>query len=56
MHWGRLFLPFADDEPKTLEVLSKVLLLARDREIKDPTIQRTHSGAALTWIVGKDRN
>ena len=39
MHRGRLFLPFADDAPKTLEVLSKVLLLARDREIKDPTIQ-----------------
>jgi hypothetical protein len=29
---------FADDDPRTAEVLSKVLLLARDREIKDPTI------------------
>jgi len=28
----------ADDDPKTAEVVSKVLLLARDREIKDPTI------------------
>lgn len=37
-HRGRLFLPFADDDPRTAEVLSKVLLLARDREIKDPTI------------------
>jgi hypothetical protein len=37
-HRGRLFLPFADDDPKTAEVVSKVLLLARDREIKDPTI------------------
>jgi len=37
-HRGRLFLPFADDDPKTAEVLSKVLLLARDSEIKDPTI------------------
>ena len=37
-HRGRLFLPFADDDPKTAEVLSKVLLLARDREIKDPAI------------------
>ncbi|MEX0654404.1 MAG: DUF5724 domain-containing protein [Phycisphaeraceae bacterium] len=37
-HRGRLFLPFADDDPKTAEVLSKVLLLARDREIKDPNI------------------
>lgn len=37
-HRGRLFLPFADDDPKTAEVVSKVLLLARDGEIKDPTI------------------
>jgi hypothetical protein len=35
---GRLFLPFADDDPKTAEVVSKVLLLANDRQIKDPTI------------------
>jgi hypothetical protein len=37
-HRGRLFLPFADDDPRTAEVISKVLLLARDREIQDPTI------------------
>jgi hypothetical protein len=37
-HRGRLFLPFADDDPKTAEVLSKVLTLARDNEIKDPNI------------------
>ena len=41
-HQGRLFLPFADDDPKTAEVLSKVLLLARDREIRDPSV--------LEWI------
>jgi hypothetical protein len=35
---GRIFLPFADDDPKTAEVVAKVLLLARDHEIKDPTI------------------
>ncbi len=35
-HRGRLFLPFADEDPRTAEVLSKVLLLARDEEIKDP--------------------
>jgi len=35
---GRLFLPFADDDPKTAEVVSKVLMLARDSTIKDPTI------------------
>lgn len=37
-HSGRLFLPFADDDPKTAELLAKVLLLAKDTEIKDPTI------------------
>lgn len=37
-HRGRLFLPFADDDPKTAEVLSKMLLLARDKELKDPNI------------------
>jgi hypothetical protein len=37
-HRGRLFLPFADDDPRTAEVISKVMLLARDREIQDPTI------------------
>jgi hypothetical protein len=35
---GRLFLPFADDDPKTAEVVAKAVLLAKDREIKDPTI------------------
>ncbi len=37
-HRGRLFLPFVDPDPKTAEVVSKVLLLARDKEIQDPTI------------------
>ena len=31
---GRLFLPFADDDPQTAEVVAKVLLLARDRDIR----------------------
>lgn len=35
---GRLFLPFIDDDPKSAELISKVLLLARDGEIQDPTI------------------
>jgi hypothetical protein len=35
---GRIFLPFIDNDPKTAEVVSKVLLLARDKEIQDPTI------------------
>jgi hypothetical protein len=37
-HRGRLFLPFADDDPRTAEVISKVMLLARDESIQDPTI------------------
>jgi hypothetical protein len=37
-HRGRIFLPFADDDPKTAEVITKVITLARDHEIKDPTI------------------
>ena len=37
-HRGRLFLPFADDDPKTAEVISKTLLLANDTQIKDPII------------------
>jgi hypothetical protein len=35
---GRIFLPFADNDPRTAEVVAKVLLLAQDRLIKDPTI------------------
>lgn len=35
---GRVFLPFADDDPMTAEILSKLLLLARDDQVTDPTI------------------
>ena len=35
---GRIFLPFADDDPKTAEILSKILLFADDKKIKDPSI------------------
>jgi hypothetical protein len=35
---GRVFLPFADDDPATAEVISKTLLLCKDEQIKDPTI------------------
>lgn len=37
-HRGRIFLPFADDDPKTAEVLSKIIMLAKDKKIKDPTV------------------
>jgi len=35
---GKIFLPFADEDPRTAEVLSKILLLADDGKIKDPSI------------------
>lgn len=37
-HRGRLFLPFVDDDPKTAEIMSKIVLFAEDRKIKDPSI------------------
>jgi hypothetical protein len=37
-HRGRLFLPFADEDPKSAEVMSKVLLFAKDNDIQDPTV------------------
>ncbi len=50
-HRGRLFLPFADDDPRTAEVLAKVLLLARDRKIQDPNILDQIRAAGLTGAV-----
>ena len=35
---GRIFLPFADDDPRTAEIMSKIILLAEDKKIKDPSI------------------
>ncbi|TAE15309.1 MAG: DUF4132 domain-containing protein, partial [Bacteroidetes bacterium] len=37
-HRGRMFLPFLDEDPRTAELMSKILLLAKDNEIQDPTI------------------
>ena len=37
-HRGRIFLPFVDDDPKTAEIVSKILLFAEDEKIKDPNI------------------
>lgn len=37
-HRGRIFLPFADDDPRTAEIISTVLLLAQDDKIRDPSI------------------
>ena len=35
---GRIFLPFVDEDPKTAEIMSKIVLLAEDKKIKDPSI------------------
>lgn len=37
-HRGKIFLPFLDSDPKTSELLSKVILFAKDNKIQDPTI------------------
>ena len=37
-HRGRVFLPFADEDPRTAEVMSKIIMLAEDTAIKDPAI------------------
>lgn len=37
-HRGRLFLPFIDEDPKTAEIMSKIILFAEDKKIKDPFI------------------
>ena len=34
-HRGRVFLPFIDDDPKTAEIMAKVILFAQDDKIKD---------------------
>ena len=41
---GRIFLPFVDDDPRTAEILSKVILLACDDTILDPAIVAQISG------------
>ena len=35
---GRLFLPFVDEDPKTAEILTKIIFFAEDDKIKDPSI------------------
>ena len=37
-HRGRIFLPFVDDDPKTAEIMSKIMFFAEDKKIKDPFI------------------
>lgn len=35
---GHIFLPFIDEDPKTSEIMSKIILLANDATINDPSI------------------
>jgi hypothetical protein len=37
-HRGKIFLPFADEDPRTAEIISKIVLLSADQKIKDPNI------------------
>ena len=37
-HRGPIFLPFLDEDPKTAEILAKIILFAEDQKIKDPYI------------------
>lgn len=37
-HRGRVFLPFAEEDPKCAEVITKAIALSRDSEIRDPAI------------------
>ncbi len=37
-HRGKIFLPFVDDDPKTSQIISEILLFADDKSIKDPFI------------------
>ncbi len=37
-HRGKIFLPFADDDPKTAEIMTKVIMFAEDKKIKDVSI------------------
>ena len=37
-HRGKIFLPFADEDPKTAEILTKIIFFAEDKKIKDVSI------------------
>ncbi len=39
-HRGKIFLPFLDEDPKTAEILTKILMFAEDTKIKDPAVIR----------------
>ena len=35
---GKVYLPFLDEDPKTAQIISEVVLFAQDDKIKDPSI------------------
>lgn len=37
-HRGKLFLPFIDSDPRSVEIITKITLFAEDSRIKDPSI------------------
>jgi hypothetical protein len=37
---ARVFLPHAEEDPRTAELLATVLLLAGDEQIEDPQVRR----------------
>ena len=37
---SKIFLPYIDEDPKTAEIMTKVLMFAEDNKIKDPEIIR----------------
>ena len=37
---GKVYLPFLDGDPKTAEIISKVVMPAEDGKIKDPEVLR----------------
>ncbi|MBM7650995.1 DUF4132 domain-containing protein [Neobacillus cucumis] len=41
---GRIFLPFMDEDPKTAEIISKILMFSEDKKIKDPFILEQIAG------------
>jgi hypothetical protein len=43
-HRGRIFLPFIDEDPRSSEIVSKIVLLAEDKKLKDPSILVQVSG------------
>ena len=35
---GKVYLPFLDEDPLTVQIVSKILMLSEDTKIKDPEI------------------